>query len=76
VAGDGDPGAAGHCASVAPRGFHFCGDGGHELAAEAHKLCDADSRDGGTKPKGGAERLRGELLKLGIRVSKRTLQRT
>jgi Integrase core domain len=41
---------------------------------KADKLCDADSRDGGAKPKVSAERLRGELLKLSIRVWKRTVQ--
>jgi hypothetical protein len=42
---------------------------------KADKLCDADSRDGGAKPNMRAERLRGELLKLSIRVWKRTVPR-
>jgi len=55
VAGDGDPGAAGHCGfGGTEKASAFCGDGGHELSApKADKLCDADSRDGGTKPKVG-----------------------
>jgi len=35
----------------------------------------AHPRDGGAQPTLGAERIRGELLKLGIRVCKRTIQR-
>src|SRR5437870_3815842 len=52
VAGDGDPGAAGHCASVAPRGLPpSVAMAVTNSRPKAHKLCDADSRDGGTKPK-------------------------
>src|SRR5712664_2719283 len=54
VAGDGDPGAAGHCASVAPRGLPpSVAMAVTNSRPKAHKLCDADSRDGGTKPKVG-----------------------
>jgi len=43
---------------------------------KAHKLCARLIRAMAERnPRWGAERLRGELLKLGIRVSKRTLQR-
>jgi hypothetical protein len=34
-----------------------------------------DPRHGGAGPTVGAERIRGELLKLGIKVSKRTIQK-
>ena len=38
LAGDGDAGAAGHCASGGiGRVSAFCGDGGHELAAEGRR---------------------------------------
>jgi hypothetical protein len=54
VAGDGDAGAAGHCASVAPRGLP------PSMAMvvttsrpKADTIRDADPRDGGAKPKVG-----------------------
>ncbi len=76
MAGDGNAGAAGHCASLAPGGFPpSVAMALTTSRPKADALRDADPRDDGAKPKVGAERLRGELLKLGIRVSKRTVQR-
>jgi transposase InsO family protein len=43
--------------------------------APANAESRSDPRDGWKEPSVGAERIRGELLKLGIRVSKRTIQR-
>src|SRR6267378_8183991 len=64
VAGDGDPGAAGHCVSVAPRGLPpSVAMAVTNSRPKAHKLCDADSRAMAERnPRWGAERLRGELL--------------
>src|SRR5882724_11122292 len=54
VAADGDAGAAGHCAPVAPGGLPpSVAMAVTNSRPKAHKLCDADSRDGGTKPKVG-----------------------
>src|SRR5256885_16891384 len=54
VAGDGDAGAAGHCASVAPGGLPpSVAMAVTNSRPKADTLRDADPRDGGAKPKVG-----------------------
>src|SRR5882724_7401931 len=76
VADDGDAGAAGHSASWHREGFRLLSQwrsrsGGRRPTPFASLIREMAARN----PRWGAERLRGELLKLGIRVSKRTVQR-
>ena len=74
MAGDGDAGAAGHCASVAPGGLRLLWRWqsrarGRRPTRHAPLIREMAARN----QRWGAERLRGELLKLGIRVSKRRI---
>ena len=67
---------AGDCPSVASRGVQVVlamAIAARRSATDVARV--DDPRHGDQEPEVGAERIRGELLKLGIRVSKRTIQR-
>ena len=62
----------GRAGSSSGAGSPARGSGGPRLSAEVRELIAAMARD---NPRWGSERIRGELLKLGIAVSKRSIQR-